>query len=79
MGGGKLLMEALSGEVLRPPKGVKPGKLQGRGSRPQGSTCKLFKGRGKVLCLYGLIGMRAYYWWNPSGAITAYALIWGVG
>ena len=30
-------------------------------------------------CVYGGIGVRAYYWWNRPGAIAADALIWGLG
>ena len=36
------------------------------------------EGEGDV-CLYVVIGIRICYWWNPYGAITAYALIWGLG
>ena len=63
-------MDGLSGEV---PQGGGAGQVA-----PKGSACGLFKGSGKGLCLYGVIGIRAYYWWNRHGAITAYALIWGL-
>ena len=53
-------MKALLGKVPWPHKGVKLEMSRGRGSGAQGSTCELFKGRGKGLCLYGVIGIRAY-------------------
>ena len=74
-------MDALSGEVLWPHKGVKLGKLWGRGEvMPRGVQVGFFKGEGdKGLCLYGVRGIRAYYWRNRYGVITAYAFIWGLG
>ena len=32
-----------------------------------------------VVCLHGVIGIRACHRWNHYGVITAYALIWGLG
>ena len=46
-------MDGLSGEV---PQGGGAGQVA-----PKGSACGLFKGSGKGLCLYGVIGISAYY------------------
>lgn len=52
----------------------------GGGSGAQGRASGLFKGGGVRDCVsYGMIGIRAYYWWNRYGAITVHALIWGLG
>ena len=53
------------GEVLWPTGEGESGESWAREFIPKGSTCELLRGRGKGLCLYGVI--------------TAYALIWGLG
>ena len=60
-------MDMLSGEVPRPHKGVKPEKSWAGKVAPKGSICEVFKGRGKRLCLYGVIGIRA---WHITGGIN---------
>ena len=50
-------MEHALGQGSMAPQGS-----EAREVTPKRSTCELSKGRGKGLCLYGVIGIRAYYW-----------------